>query len=143
MTVHDEWLKGLKAFPGNLTLPPPSLLELQMEYMEIIPAQKLVAKLPFQKRFTNPVGVFQGGFLAAGIDDVLGPLSYMTSSGPCLTLSLNITYLRPFTEKMGHCLIQGEVLKVTKNFIFMRVEVRSPEGELMAHGDSHVNRIQS
>jgi uncharacterized protein (TIGR00369 family) len=141
MTVHEEWLNGLKAFPGNLKLPPPSLLELQLEYIEMIPGQKLVAKLPFQKRFTNPVGVFQGGFLAAGIDDVLGPLSYMTSSGPCLTLSLNITYLKPFTENMGQCLIQGEVLKVTKNFIFMRAEVRSLEGELIAHGESHVNRI--
>lgn len=143
MSVHEDWLKQLALFPGSLKLPPPSLAELKLEYLEIIPSKKMVAKLPFQERFTNPVGLYQGGFLAAAIDEVFGPLSYITHGAPCLTLSLNLTYLKGFSSKMGHCLIEAQVLKETNNFIFMRAEVKSPEGDLLLHAETHVNRIKS
>lgn len=138
MSVHQKWLESLKAFPGNLLLPPPSMITLGHEFVEIKPGEKLVAKIPFQKKFANPVGVFQGGILTACIDDVFGPLSYMTAGAPCLTLSLNTTYLASFTEEMGHCIIEAVVIKKTKNFIFMRADVKSPTGDLLAHAETHV-----
>jgi uncharacterized protein (TIGR00369 family) len=125
----------------NLTIPSPAMVELQLEYLEDEPGKKLVAKLPFQKRFTNPVGIFQGGMLAAGIDDVFGPLSYKAANSPCLTLSMNLTYLGPFTEEMGFCTISAVILKQTKNFIFMRADVVSPKGDLIAHAETHVKII--
>lgn len=138
MNIHQKWLESLKTFPGDLKLPPPSMLELGHEFLEVEPGNKLVAKIPFNARFVNPIGVYQGGFLAACIDDVFGPLSYMTAHGPCMTLSLNTTYLGAFKEEMGHCIIEAVVLKKTKNFIFMRAEVKSPNGELFAHAETHV-----
>lgn len=139
MSVHDEWLKRLKAFPaGNLTLPPPTLGELQLEYLDIQPGVKMKAKVPFQKRFTNPVGVFQGGMLSACVDEVFGPLSYMTAGGATMTLSMNMSYLGAFKEASGYCTIEATVLKKTKNFIFMRADITSPEGELIAHAETHV-----
>ena len=138
MTIHEEWLKKLKSFPGNLLLPPPTLKELGLEYTEIIPGEKMSAKVPFQKRFVNPVGLYQGGMLAACIDEVFGPLSYVTAGSACMTLSMNVTYLGAFKEEMGFCTIEAEILKKTKNFIFMRADVKSPDGELMAHAETHV-----
>lgn len=138
MTVHEQWLNQLKNFPGNLQLPPPTLQELKLEYLEIVPGNKMTAKVPFQRRFTNPVGLYQGGMLSACIDEVFGPLSYITANGACMTLSMNVTYLGAFKEEMGHCLIEASVLKKTKNFIFMRADVKSPEGELLAHAETHV-----
>lgn len=138
MTVHQQWLDQLKNFPGNLQLPPPTLQELKLEYLEIIPGNKMTAKVPFQKRFTNPVGLYQGGMLSACIDEVFGPLSYITAGGACMTLSMNVTFLGAFKEEMGHCLIEATVLKKTKNFIFMRADVKSPEGDLLAHAETHV-----
>jgi uncharacterized protein (TIGR00369 family) len=139
MTVHEQWLKKLASFPqDNITLPPPTLSELGLEYQEIEPGKKMRAKVPFQKRFTNPVGVFQGGMLSACVDEVFGPLSYMTAMGPTMTLSMNVTYLGAFKEEMAHCTIEALVLKKTKNFIFMRAEVLSPSGELLAHAETHV-----
>ena len=145
MSIHENWLKEIESFKAhlktlgvNLELPPPSLKELNLEYIEIVPDQKLVAKIPFQKKFTNPIGLYQGGFLAACLDEVFGPLSYMTARRPCMTLSMNTTYLRAFSEKMGHSLIEATVLQKTKSFIFMRAEVKSPEGELLAHAETHV-----
>lgn len=146
MSVHTEWLERLKTWKAEILaqtgvefqLPPPSQIELQLEYTEIIPGEKIAAKLPFQKRFTNPIYTYQGGFLVAGIDDIFGPLSYMTAGRPCTTLSLNTTFLKAFTEKLQYVTIEGFVLQKTKNFIFMRAEVKSPTGELIAHAESHV-----
>lgn len=139
MSVHSKFLESLKSFPvGNLQLPPNSMIELQLEYIDVEPGVKMTAKLPFQKRFTNPVGVYQGGFLSAGIDDVFGPLSFATAQGPTMTISMNTTYLGTFKEEYGHVMIYAEVLKKTKNFIFMRADVKSPSGELIAHAETHV-----
>jgi uncharacterized protein (TIGR00369 family) len=138
MTVHEEWLKNLEGFPGGLVLPPPTLKELGLEYLEVEPGVKMWAKVPFQKRFTNPVGLYQGGMLSACIDEVFGPLSYVTAMSPCMTISMNVTFLGSFKENMGHCLIKAGILKRTKNFIFMRADVESPNGELIAHAETHV-----
>lgn len=138
MTAHEQFLQLLKNFPHSLTLPPPTLSELGLEYLELEPGKKMVAKVPFQKRFTNPVGLYQGGMLAACIDEVFGPLSYMTAEKACMTLSMNLTYLGAFKEEMGFCLIEAVVLKKTKNFIFMRADVKSPGGDLLAHAETHV-----
>jgi acyl-coenzyme A thioesterase PaaI-like protein len=146
MSVHEEWQKKLKTWKADLhaqtgvefQLPPPSQIELGLEYLEINPGKKMIAKLPFQDRFTNPIYTFQGGILIAGMDDVFGPLSYVTAERPCTTLSLNSTFLKAFTKKMNHVIIEAIVLQKTKSFIFMRADVKSPEGELLAHGESHV-----
>lgn len=145
MSVHEQWVKTLNLMKGKLNdqgidiqLPPPSQLELQIEYLEVTPGKKIRGKVPFQKRFTNPIKTYQGGFLSAAMDDHFGPLSYITAEKPCTTLSLNVTFLKAFTEKMGHCIVEAEVLQKTKSFIFMRAMVLSPDGELIAHGESHV-----
>ena len=145
MSVHENWLKEVTKTKSQLNsqgidiqLPPPSLIELAIEYLEVIPGKMIKGKVPFQKRFSNPIKTYQGGFLSAAMDDHFGPLSYITAGRPCTTLSLNVTYLKAFTEKMGFCLIHAEVLQKTKSFIFMRATVLSPEGDIIAHGESHV-----
>lgn len=145
MSVHDEWVKKLAVWKEDLRqktgkeflFPPPSNETLQVEYTEIVPGSKMSAKFPYQRKFANPIGTYQGGFLSAAIDEVLGPLSYITAGVPCMTLSLNVTFLRAFPETLGHVVIEGTVLQKTKSFIFMRAEVKSPTGELIAHAESH------
>ena len=138
MSVHEQWLQKIKLFHGNLQLPPPTLKELGLRYIEIVDGQKIVATVPFQKKFTNPLGLYQGGILSACVDEVFGPLSYLSAKGPCVTLSMNMTFLSSFKEEMSQCVIEAVVLKQTKNFIFLRGEVRTKEGELIAHSESHV-----
>lgn len=145
MSFHEQWVKSLEktklelnAQGIDIQLPPASMLELGIEYLEATPGKNIKGKVPFQKRFTNPIKTYQGGILSAAMDDHFGPLSYITAGRPCTTLSLNTTYLKPFTEKMEYVIIDAEVLQKTKSFIFMRATVTSPEGVLLAHGDSHV-----
>lgn len=145
MSVHEHWMMELENYKAKLkeqsgvsfNLPPLSLKETKIEFLEIKPGEKLVGKVPFQERFTNPIGTYQGGFLGAALDEFFGPLSYMTADRPCMTLSMNITFLKAFTAKMGFVTIEATVTSKTKSFIFMRAEVKSPEGELIAHSESH------
>lgn len=145
MSVHEEWIKNLNAWKEDLKkktgkdflFPPPSNDTLQVEYTVIEPGKRMVAKFPYQKKFSNPVGLYQGGFLSAAIDEVLGPLSYISAGTPCMTLSLNVTFLKAFPESLGHVMIEGTVLQRTKSLLFMRAEVRSPSGDLIAHAESH------
>ena len=146
MSVHESWLNSVRSYQSelltktglDLVLPPSSLEELKLEYILIEAGTKMRARLPFQKRFTNPMGLFQGGFLSAAIDEVMGPLSYLSAKVPCMTISMNVTFIRPFQEKMGHCLIEAKILRRTANLIFLRAEVESPEGDLLAHAESVV-----
>jgi uncharacterized protein (TIGR00369 family) len=145
MNAHENWLKQVKSYKEeiqkmglDLELPPPSLKEIGLEYVEVFPEKRILAKVPYQKKFSNPIGLYQGGFIAAALDEVFGPLSYMTAMRPCMTLSMNISYLKPFTEKMSSCFIDAVVLQKTKSFIFMRAEVKSLDEELLAHAETHV-----
>lgn len=141
MSVHENWLQSLKDFANEtkLQLPPPSMLELQLEFLEVEPKVRMRARLPFQKRFTNPVGLYQGGFMSAAMDDVFGPLSYISAGRPCVTLSMNTTYLKPFHEKLQNVFIDARVVQMTKNFIFMRADMTDEKGNLIAHAETHVN----
>lgn len=150
MSVHEEWLKKLEEYKTavktatgkELQLPPPTNLELQIEYTEVIPGKKMVGILPFQQRFTNPAGLYQGGFLCAALDEVFGPLSYITAGAVCMTLSLNTTFLKAFTPELGKVIIEAQVIHQTRNFIFMKGEVRSLQGEILAFAESHVTISQ-
>ena len=145
MTIHEEWLEKVRTFKNELLnmglqvlLPPPSQEELAIEYIEVNPGKSIKGKVPFQEKFKNPMGTYQGGFLAAAVDDHFGPLSYLSAERPCTTLSLNITFLKPFVEKTGHCYIEAEVIQKTKSFIFMRAVITNSQGENLAHAESHV-----
>jgi acyl-coenzyme A thioesterase PaaI-like protein len=147
MSVHEDWLEKLADYKKSvlattgkeLHLPPPTNLELKIEYIEINPDKNMIGKIPFQERFTNPAGLYQGGFLAAALDEVFGPLAYISSGTVCMTLSLNLTFLKAFTPQMNEILVEAIILQKTKNFIFMRGEARSLAGDLIAFAESHVS----
>jgi uncharacterized protein (TIGR00369 family) len=143
MSVHTKWLESLKDFDHSLQLPPPSLKELNLEYIEIRPSEFMKAKLPFQDKFTNPTGSFQGGFLSAAMDEVFGPLAYLSFKTPGLSLNLNLTFLRPFIKSDEFCYLEAHVISMTNNFIFMRGEIKNQDRKLIAHAESHMTKAKS
>ena len=142
MAKYHDLIEAFKNEAPQLQLPPPSMEELGIEYLEIIPGKEITAKLPFKQKFTNPVGIYQGGFLSAALDEVFGPLAFITTKGPCLTLSLNVTYLKAFMPSMKECLLNATILKETRQFIFMKGEITTIDGDLIAHAESHVTKVQ-
>jgi uncharacterized protein (TIGR00369 family) len=81
--------------------------------------------------FANHVGHIQGGFLAAMLDDTMGPaLAATLDAGEfALTLNLNVSFARP--AKVGRLQGRGRILKRGKEVCFLAAELFQ-EGEMVA-----------
>jgi uncharacterized protein (TIGR00369 family) len=90
-------------------------------------------EVEFQGRpeFTNPAGNIQGGFLAAMLDDTMGPaLAATLAKGEFApTLNLNVAFQRP--AKVGTIQGRGRVVKRGRDICFLAGEL-SQDGELIA-----------
>jgi uncharacterized protein (TIGR00369 family) len=82
--------------------------------------------------FTNPIGTIQGGFLAAMLDDTLGPaLAATLPEGEFApTLELKVSFLRPAYP--GRITGTGRVLHRGGSIAFLAGELRDRAGEVLA-----------
>ena len=82
--------------------------------------------------FTNPMGTVQGGFLAAMLDDTLGPaLAATLSQGErAPTLELKVSFLRPAVP--GRITGTGRVVHRGRSIAFLSGELRDSAGDLLA-----------
>lgn len=113
--------------------PPPAGALLGFRLLEADPEQQRI-RIEFQAKpeFVNPVGNIQGGFLAAMLDDTLGPAVVQTL-GPnqfAPTLELKVSFLKP--AKPGILIGEGRVLKKGRSIAFMSGELRDAEGDIVA-----------
>jgi len=78
--------------------PPPAAALLGWQVHRIDPERgEVEVHFTATEAFTNPMGNIQGGFLAAMLDDTLGPalVATLASDEFPLTLELKVNYLRP------------------------------------------------
>lgn len=114
-----------------MTLPPPCFTEMNGEFISFSEDRFLVCRFPNDPRFQNPIGLMQGGFIVAAIDNTLGPLSYLLAP-TSVTTQLNTTYLRPVTARDAYIEVHGEVLAESKSYIHLQATVLSPNGKKIA-----------
>jgi uncharacterized protein (TIGR00369 family) len=79
------------------------------------------------ERFVNPVGVIQGGFLAAMLDDTLGPALVATLPPDRFapTLDLHVQFIRP--ARPGRLLGRGRVVHRGSQVCFLAGELLGPD----------------
>jgi len=84
------------------------------------------------EEFLNPAGDVQGGFLAAMLDDTLGPALVATLDDGqwAPTLDLQIQFLRP--AKPGVLRGFGRVVRRGSEVAFLAGELRAPDGAIVA-----------
>ncbi len=113
--------------------PPPAAKLLGWKVLEATPgAGKIRVEFLATKDFTNPLGNIQGGFLAAMLDDTLGP-ALATTFKPnefAPTLELKVNFVSP--TKPGVILGFGRVVHRGKSVAFLEGELRDVEGKLLA-----------
>lgn len=84
------------------------------------------------EQFLNPIGTVQGGFLAAMLDDTLGP-ALVATLGPATfapTLDLQVQFHRP--ARPGTLVGSGRVLRRTRDIAFLAGELRDERGAVVA-----------
>ena len=93
--------------------------------------------------FCNPTGSIQGGYLAAMLDDTMGPCLFATLEAGYFapTVELKINYIRP--ARPGRLLGEGRVVHKGRSLAFLSGELRTPDGELVATGTATARIVRS
>jgi uncharacterized protein (TIGR00369 family) len=84
------------------------------------------------EQFLNPAGVIQGGFLAAMLDDTLGP-ALVATLGPGLfapTTDLHVQFLRP--ARPGRLTGRGRMARRGREVAFLAGELLDDAGQIVA-----------
>ena len=120
------------AIEGRVDLPP-ATSTLGFELIAVDPdAGTIEVGFLAADSFLNPVGVIQGGFLAAMLDETLGP-ALVATLGPdqfAPTADLHIQFLRP--AKPGRLIGRGRVVRKGRDLAFMSGELVDESGEVVA-----------
>lgn len=113
--------------------PPPAAVLLGWELTAVDPEQGTI-EVAFQAadQFLNPVGVVQGGFLAAMLDDTLGPALVATLAEDQFapTLDLHVQFLRP--ARPGRLVGRGRIVQRGKEVCFLAGELLGPDDKPVA-----------
>jgi uncharacterized protein (TIGR00369 family) len=113
--------------------PPPAAALLGFELLAIDPAQGTIrVRFTARPEFANPIGAVQGGFLAAMLDDTLGPaLTATLEPGQFApTIELKVNFIAP--AKPGPLVAEGRVVARGGSIAFLSGELRTEQGELVA-----------
>jgi uncharacterized protein (TIGR00369 family) len=113
--------------------PPPAATLLGWELVAIDPdAGTIEVAFTASEQFLNPVGVIQGGFLAAMLDDTLGP-ALVATLGPgqfAPTIDLHVQFLRP--ARPGRLTGRGRIIRRGKDVAFLAGELLDESGRILA-----------
>lgn len=87
-------------------------------------------------RMLNPHGTVQGGFIAAMLDDTMGPALVSMTDGAMIPASvdLNVSFIR--SVKPGRVIGRGRVVSKGKSIAFLESELFDTEGNLLARATS-------
>ena len=82
--------------------------------------------------FCNPGGTIQGGFLAAMLDDTLGPTVLVRTGGAqyCATIDLHVSFLAP--ARPGALTGHGRIAQLGKTIAFLEGELVDADGRIVA-----------
>lgn len=88
------------------------------------------------EQMLNHRGTVQGGFVAAMLDDTMGPALVSMSGGEVApsTIDLNISFVRPVQK--GPIVGKGRVVKRGRSVVFLEGELFDLDGQLLARGTS-------
>jgi uncharacterized protein (TIGR00369 family) len=113
--------------------PPPAASTLGFKLIEVDPQQGTISvQFEAKQEFSNPLGNVQGGFLAAMLDDTLGPalVATLPKDHFAPTIELKVNFIR--LAKPGRIVGTGRVVFKGGTIAFLAGELKSERGELLA-----------
>ena len=117
---------------GRAAAPPVAAL-LGWELVSVDPeAGTIEVAFTASEQFLNPVGVIQGGLLAAMLDDTLGP-ALVATLGPgqfAPTTDLHVQFMRP--ARPGRLTGRGRVVRRGQQVAFLAGELLDESGQIVA-----------
>lgn len=123
---------------------PPCAELLGWEVVDARPADGWI-RVRFEGRpqFCNPAGFIQGGFLAAMLDDVMGPAAFIHSEGRLFspTIDMTVSFLAP--AKVGRLVGEGQVVQAGKSIGFLEGKLWDADGVMVAKATATCRLVES
>jgi uncharacterized protein (TIGR00369 family) len=118
------------AVAGEIPLPPAAAL-LGWQAIQMRPGYVRVLYTA-REDFYNPQGAVQGGFLAAMLDDAMGPAAFtlLPATDFAPTLEMSVSFLRP--ARAGTLIAEGSVVHQSRRFMRLEGSLSTEDGELIA-----------
>jgi uncharacterized protein (TIGR00369 family) len=131
VSAHDDPIEGARRGPFWDVLegrrePPPAAVLLGWELVAVDPKEGTIeVAFTATEQFTNPAGHIQGGFLAAMLDDTLGPALVATLGDGewAPTIDLHVQFLAP--AQPGRLIGRGRIVRRGRDVAFLSGDLRS------------------
>ena len=124
--------------PGKLTVPPPFMSGLGMNYLVCEPGKYAKVSFPIKEAYNNPFGITFGGYFGMFFDAAFGPFSGLTAKAPTTSLDLNVTFLKPLSPKDEEVFIEVEVISQTKSYLILNGKAYKKDDTLVATATSRL-----
>ncbi len=123
---------------------PPCAELLGWEILDADPGRGWI-RIAFEGRpeFRNPAGYIQGGFLAAMLDDVMGPAAYIHSEGRQFspTIDMAVSFMAP--ARPGRFVGEGQVVQIGKSIGFLEGKLWDADGVMVAKATATCRVVES
>ena len=125
-----EVMRKTKNWPPSAQILGISVVEVDQE------SGRLVAEFDAKPDFCNPLGIIQGGFLTAMLDETISltGVTYSGRTSTVPTLEMKVSFLK--AVKPGKIRAEGRVVRFGKTVAFLEGSLFSQEGELVATASS-------
>src|SRR3990170_6216839 len=132
-TTPITGLDVLRAASDGMVETPPAAALLGWEGLTLEPGHVRV-RYTARPEFGNPQGAIQGGFLAAMLDDAMGPALFtlLDADQFAPTIEIKVNFLRP--ARPGPIIAEGRVVHRTRSLAFLEGTLATDEGDLIATG---------
>lgn len=134
--IMNEIMAASGGFGIRVQVPPESFLDMEGQFEEYEKNKRLVVSFPVKANQTNPIGMMQGGYIAAAFDNTFGPLSYLIAKRPCVTMDMSQQYIRS-VETGQRVRVEAKVIAKGFSSIHMNAEMYSEKGKLLATANTN------
>jgi uncharacterized protein (TIGR00369 family) len=91
--------------------------------------------------FLNPAGFVQGGFVAAMLDDTMGPAVMLATEGRLYTVTLNLSVQFVAPARAGRFTGEGRIVNLGKTIAFLEAKLFDAAGVLVATATSSARLV--
>ena len=106
-------------------------------------AAKGWVKVAFEARpeFLNPAGFVQGGFLAAMLDDTMGPALWLMTNGEFFPATIAMTVCFLDSAAPGPLFGEGQVMRYGNTIAFLEGRLSNSAGRLLARATANARMV--
>lgn len=123
---------------------PPCAVLLGTRVVEARPRDGWV-RMAFDGRaeFCNPAGYIQGGFLAAMLDDAMGPAALIMTGGSTFTATIDMTVSFLAPAKPGPIFAEAQVVQLGKSVGFLEGRLLDADGAVLARATASARLVST